>query len=327
VNPAIAFALLLVGAASNLRAQISDPAYELNRALINAAIKGETEAVRRLAEEGARLDALDQGGGTALARAAENNHIDTVLLLLDLGADPRRAGNEISGPPLVAAARRGHGAIVDLLLERTSPGKDELTSALANAKMDASIVTALLHAGAGTRTEPAYRSPLVRAARSSCVECVRQLLPASDPEVRSFAIARLDGQPAANPDVKRLLESAVVKPLQAVSDAAIVAVYRHMIDQWRRYPEKRFMLRIGSETRNALVPRRIGRVFDNDRISHRRRGSVVITIESMRWVTIEDLYVTASARCGALCGTGWSLHLTNGPDGWAVVSSERTWVS
>jgi uncharacterized protein len=55
-------------------------------ALLYGARHGATEAVRTLAEHGARLDAADPEGSTPLLLAITNGHFDTAAALLELGA-------------------------------------------------------------------------------------------------------------------------------------------------------------------------------------------------------------------------------------------------
>ena len=59
-----------------------------NRHLISAAALGDTNRVGLAIADGADLDARAYGGWTALTIAAHNGQNDTVLLLLELGADP-----------------------------------------------------------------------------------------------------------------------------------------------------------------------------------------------------------------------------------------------
>jgi ankyrin repeat protein len=73
-----------------------DPAEVLDEALVWAAKSGRVEAVGRLVEHGARVDA-DPYRGTALAWAAVNGHAAAVRALVELGADPNQRGT-FGGP-------------------------------------------------------------------------------------------------------------------------------------------------------------------------------------------------------------------------------------
>ena len=65
---------------------------------------------------GARVDARDKGGATALFLAAEAGHVPAVARLLAAGADVTQA-NAAGESPLYIAALRGHVAAVGALLQ------------------------------------------------------------------------------------------------------------------------------------------------------------------------------------------------------------------
>jgi ankyrin repeat protein len=120
-------------------------------ALWEAAIAGDTSAIRKAVTEGARVDSLDTRtsrngrhalnwaawfnrvdaarllielkapleavnytGFTALHHAAENGSIDVARLLLAAGADPDH-GNSEGKKPAETARERGHNAIAELI--------------------------------------------------------------------------------------------------------------------------------------------------------------------------------------------------------------------
>ncbi len=99
-----------------------DPAEVLDEALVWAAKSGRVEAVGRLVEHGARVDA-DPYRGTALAWAAVNGHAAAVRALVELGADPNQRGT-FGGPShgqgvtaIHVAAQAGRRGAVAALLE------------------------------------------------------------------------------------------------------------------------------------------------------------------------------------------------------------------
>src|SRR6266567_9405162 len=60
---------------------------EKEREMIAAAERGELPVVRRLLADGARIDARDQRGRTALLAATHRNRIDAARFLIQEGAD------------------------------------------------------------------------------------------------------------------------------------------------------------------------------------------------------------------------------------------------
>jgi ankyrin repeat protein len=99
-----------------------DPQEILDEALVWAAKADRVEAIDRLVELGARVEA-DPYRGTPLAWAAANGRIAALRRLVELGADPNGRstfGGPAHGegvPPLHLAAQAGREAAVDLLLE------------------------------------------------------------------------------------------------------------------------------------------------------------------------------------------------------------------
>ena len=83
-------------------------------ALVEAASKGNNQAVSELISKGTPVNGIDQYGHSALTEASWNGLTETVKLLLDKGADPtvQKSDGETA---LSLAASRKHPAIVDLL--------------------------------------------------------------------------------------------------------------------------------------------------------------------------------------------------------------------
>ncbi|KAJ1483169.1 ankyrin repeat-containing domain protein, partial [Baffinella frigidus] len=93
--------------------------------LFTAALLGLEEEVRQLHAEGANLE---QGGGVKnsppLFAAVWGNHLNVVLLLLQLGANIHATNND-GATPLHFAAFKGHTDLARLLLERGADLGDE----------------------------------------------------------------------------------------------------------------------------------------------------------------------------------------------------------
>ena len=95
--------------------------------LIAAAEAGRADVVRQLLAAGATIDLVVPGDENPLIQAAANGRLEVVRILLDAGADPNIrviADRSEANPdgdlrtPLRMARRRGHEAVVRLLLER-----------------------------------------------------------------------------------------------------------------------------------------------------------------------------------------------------------------
>jgi ankyrin repeat protein len=86
-----------------------------DKALIEAAGKGDVEGMRHLIDRGADVNVVALDDWTPLTRAATNGRIDAVRLLIASGADVNKSSGGLS--PLFFAADGGHVAAVRLLLE------------------------------------------------------------------------------------------------------------------------------------------------------------------------------------------------------------------
>src|ERR1043166_7322970 len=129
-----AFFIALVVCGGSLQAQ---QANENEREMIVAAERGELVLVKKLLAAGARIDARDQRGRSALLAATQKNRIDTARFLIQEGADvnakdfsqdtpylyaPAEGRTAIpnlklaAGADLIPAAHHGHVEAVKLLL-------------------------------------------------------------------------------------------------------------------------------------------------------------------------------------------------------------------
>jgi ankyrin repeat protein len=113
----------------------------LDTDLLESARKGNTTAVQHLLQQGAHIEAKDQGGSTALALAADYGHADTVKLLMKEGADPI-VGGVNSSDALIEAARTANANKVELLLQRGATLKERNEALFAVGESEPAVVEA-----------------------------------------------------------------------------------------------------------------------------------------------------------------------------------------
>lgn len=82
--------------------------------LLEAAGRGDTNAVKKLLEQGASVKVKDPDGRTPLTEAVWGNHIATVKLLIEKGADPNARKND-GATPLSIATGKGYKEVADVL--------------------------------------------------------------------------------------------------------------------------------------------------------------------------------------------------------------------
>lgn len=162
-----------------------------DRALFDAAERGNTSDINRLLNAGANVNCALDGDGSPLIAAARNGHRAAVELLLDRGADPNMPVPG-DGNPLIMAARAGHAVIVVLLLDRGA-NIDQIVSDDENALIQASdqghldVVKLLVTRGAnvnariwvervGQQPSGEWRTPLSMARKSGHSEVIAYLL-------------------------------------------------------------------------------------------------------------------------------------------------------
>lgn len=154
-----------------------------SRRLMIAASRGDDERVRELISQGADVNAVFRGDGTALIAAAREGEVEVVRLLLDAGADPNKASRG-DGNPLIAAAAEGENEIVRMLLARGADPNayvedDETPLINAAREGEMEIVRMLVDKGADVnrayRADGVVRSPLGMAERHGADDVARYL--------------------------------------------------------------------------------------------------------------------------------------------------------
>ncbi|MBM3528916.1 MAG: ankyrin repeat domain-containing protein [Alphaproteobacteria bacterium] len=101
----------------------SQPGNAKEREMIQAAERGEIVAVRTLLAEGARIDARDQRGRTALMAATHRNQVAVARFLIQEGADVN-AKDFIQDTPYLYAAAEGRTEILKMTLAAGADLKD-----------------------------------------------------------------------------------------------------------------------------------------------------------------------------------------------------------
>jgi len=144
--------------ASEVEASVPDESISVNNMaaeedMRQAALDGDKEQVKKLVDAGAKINALDQEGHTALMFAAFNGHTDIVLLLLDEGAVVDRR-DLVGRTALLYASTGPFPETVKLLLEKGAEpnivDSDEHFSPLMHAAAEGNldVVKILLENGA-----------------------------------------------------------------------------------------------------------------------------------------------------------------------------------
>lgn len=113
-----AFLLLWLGGEAS-----AQQANGLERDMIAGAERGEIVTVRKALEDGARINARDQRGRSALLAATQRNEIDVARLLIREGADVD-AKDFVQDSPFLSAAADGRVEILKLILAADPDLKD-----------------------------------------------------------------------------------------------------------------------------------------------------------------------------------------------------------
>lgn len=100
------------------------PAGSLDDELLTVARKGDVEAVKRLLDKGANVNARSPYGVTPLWLAARLGHAAVVRLLVERGADVNAKEDAHQSTALGWATWKGHVEVIRILLEKGAEGRD-----------------------------------------------------------------------------------------------------------------------------------------------------------------------------------------------------------
>ena len=102
---------------------LAQQANEIEREMIASAERGELVVVKKLVAAGARIDARDQRGRSALLAATQRNRVEVARFLIQEGADVN-AKDFIQDTPYLYAAAEGRVEILKLTLAAGADLKD-----------------------------------------------------------------------------------------------------------------------------------------------------------------------------------------------------------
>jgi hypothetical protein len=223
--------------------------------LAQAAEFGRVEVVRYLLDEGADINLSPGGSWTALDRACSHGRLQVVALLLARGA--RTTPADDGWTPLMSAAQKGHTDIVELLLahregeqldRQNSPGRRTALH-FACYYGEAGVLRALLGAGADPHVvDHDGRTPLSNAVRRGHAECVALLQVSIEDYVSVYVLGWHGGY--ILPDVRLSAAPATVPLLPPSSSHLQEWECRYLLSKARRLRDASTTLRL-SQTSNV----------------------------------------------------------------------------
>lgn len=191
--------ILLMGAGGDLRPP-----------LVDAAHRGDRDAVQALIQRKADVNAAEPDGSTALLWAAYHDDLEAAELLIRAGADVN-AANDLGATPLWAAGQNGSSAMVGRLLKAGADPNSPLLAGetplmVAARSGHAAVVEQLIARGADVNALASRgQTPLMWAAAQKHPAVVRLLLAAgADVHARSYQWSQVMAVPPhGHPDYNR----------------------------------------------------------------------------------------------------------------------------
>lgn len=201
-----------------------------NDILLNASMKNDDAAVKKLLQNGANIKKEDSKGRTPLHIATMWGNKRVVKVLLEAGADPNKADKE-GETSVHKASYEGHAEVLKLLLAAPgvkvnkvdNEGRTPLWEASFLGKTD--IVAMLLNMGAdANKADQDGDTPLYVAAKNGNTAVVKMLLTKSE-IVKNLNRGILNV--AATPEIKNLLKKSMTTRLANLP-------YRHLNNEQKR---------------------------------------------------------------------------------------------
>jgi ankyrin repeat protein len=147
---------------------------------VESAKKGDIDAVKLFLAEGIDINATNERGQTAIARAAEYQRTEVVTLLLGKGADVEKVGGRYARTALMEAAGTGNTVIMKQLVEKGADinamdheGATPIFFACMYGHVEA--VRLLIELGADVNVEAVNRTPMRLAKTNGHTEVVQIL--------------------------------------------------------------------------------------------------------------------------------------------------------
>src|SRR5262245_26656349 len=91
---------------------------QLSDQFLEAAKKGDVTELKKLLDQGVKVDSTNKYGVTALGFACSKGHLDAVQLLVERGANVNAEDTFYNATPISWAIENGHNDIVKYLLQK-----------------------------------------------------------------------------------------------------------------------------------------------------------------------------------------------------------------
>ncbi len=156
---------------------------DLDTELFSAVISGGLDAVKKLVDGGANIDAKAEGGWTPLMVATEKGHAEIAFFLLEKGANPNVVAEMRHSTPLLIASRYKRFNIATALIQKgadVNALETDGTSSLLWAAENGDIETARMLISSGAKLEIADNNidftPLMWAVNTGNMEMASLLI-------------------------------------------------------------------------------------------------------------------------------------------------------